>query len=364
MIIFIKEKYNGMKNKLLFLFLSIHVIFSNLSYSQNNIGEKSNEVTTALFQNQHPLSVKLKFSLKKIKNNTNDSTYVSSKIFYKNEAESWDSIKVNLRARGNHRRENCYYVPLKIKLKKSNVAGTLFEGNQKLKIVLPCLTGKNNDDYVIKEYMAYKLYELISPFHFKTRLANIEFIQIRGQRIIKQELKGIIIEDIDNVAKRLDGREYKRLVHPLEHDALTSIQNNLFQYLIGNTDFSTRSQHNQKQLFIDKKFICIPFDFDMSGLVDASYAAVSGTENMPIKITEVTQRLYKGYKRDELILQKVRQDFIDHKIQMFNTIDNLREFFHNPKQFLKARQFIVEFFEILESDSKFNENIVSRTRTK
>jgi len=364
MIIFIKQKYNGMKIKLLLLSLSIHIIFSNLSYSQDNIGKKNYEVTTALFQNQHPLSVKLNFSLKNIKNNTNDSTYVSSTLFYKNEAVLWDSIKVNLRARGNHRRENCYYAPLKIKLKKSIAAGTLFEGNQKLKIVLPCMAGKNNDDYVIKEYMAYKLYEIISPFHFKTRLANIEFIQDRGQRIIKQELKGILIEDIDNVAKRLNGREYKRFVHPLEHDGLTSIQNNLFQYLIGNTDFSTRSQHNQKQLFIDKKFICIPFDFDMSGLVDANYAAVSGTENMPVKITEVTQRLYKGYKRDELLLQKVRQDFISHKIQMFNAIDNLRGFFHNPKQFLKAKQFIVEFFEILESDNKFNENIVSRTRTK
>ena len=61
----------------------------------------------------------------------------------------------------------------------------------------------------------------------------------------------------------------------------------------------------------------------MSGLVNANYAAVSGIENMPIKITNVTQRLYKGYKRDELLLQKVRQEFISHKIQMFNTIENL-----------------------------------------
>ena len=364
MIIFIKAKYNGMKNQLLFFFLSIQVIFINLAYSQSNIGKKSFEETSALFQNQYLLSIQLKFSIKNIKKNTNDSTYVSSTLLYKNEDALWDSIKIKIRARGNHRRENCYYVPLKLKMKKWTAKGTLFEGNQKLKLVLPCLSDKNNDDYVVKEYMAYKLFEIISPFHFKTRLVNIELLQERGKRLIKKELKGIIIEDIDKVAKRHDGHEYKRFVHPLEQEAITSIQNNLFQYLIGNTDYSIRSQHNQKLLFIDKKFICIPYDFDMSGLVDANYAAVSGIENMPIKITEVTQRIFKGYKRDELLLQKVRQDFIGHKTQMFKAIDNLRESFHEPKQFLTAKQFIVDFFEILESDKKFNKHIVSRARTR
>ena len=354
-----------MKNRTLILFLLIHIIFVHFTYSQQNISKKNFKETSALFiDEQPPLSIQLKFSIKNINKNTNDSTYVSSILLYKNEDVLWDLLKIKIRARGNHRRENCYYVPLKLKLKKSSVKGTLFEGNKKLKLVLPCLPGKNNNDFVIKEYLAYKLYEIISPFHFKTRLVNIDFIEERGQRIKKQELKGILIEDIDKVANRHDGREYKTFVHPLQNDAITSIQNNLFQFLIGNTDFSTRTQHNQKLLFIDKKFICIPYDFDMSGLVNPNYAAVSGIENMPIKITEVTQRLYKGYKRDELLLQKVRQEFISHKIQIFKTIDNLRELFNDTKQYLKAKQFIVGFFEILESDKKFNKNIISRTRTK
>jgi hypothetical protein len=353
-----------MKNRKLILFLLIHLIIVHFTYSQQNISKKNFKETSALFKEQHPLSIQLKLSIKNINKNTNDSTYVSSKLFYKNKDVLWDSIKIKIRARGNHRRKTCYYVPLKLKLKKSSIKGTLFEGNKKLKLVLPCFLGKTSNDLVMKEYLAYKLYEIISPFHFKTRLVNIEFIEEKGQRLKKQELKGILLEDIDKVANRLNGREYKKFVHPLENDAITSIQNNLFQFLIGNTDFSTRSQHNQKLLFINKKFICIPYDFDMSGLVNANYAAVSGIENMPIKITNVTQRLYKGYKRDELLLQKVRQEFISHKIQMFNTIENLRELFNEPKQYLKAKQFIVDFFEILESDKKFNKKIMSRTRTK
>jgi hypothetical protein len=354
-----------MKNRTLILFLLIHLIFPHISYSQQNSSKNSNKESSALFiDNQQPLLVQLKFSINNVKKNTNDSTYVLSTLFYKSQGVFWDSLKIKIRARGNHRRETCYYVPLKLKLKKSSTKGTLFEGSKKLKLVLPCLPGKSNSDLIIKEYLAYKLYEIISPYHFKTRLVNIEFFEEKGKRIKKHELKGILIEDIDKVANRFNGRAYKRYVHPLENDAITSIQNNLFQYLIGNTDFSTRTQHNQKLLFIDNKFICIPYDFDMSGLVNANYAAVSGIENMPIKITEVTQRLYKGYKRDELLLQKVRQEFISHKIQIFNTIDDIRELFSDPKQFLKAKQYIADFFEIIESDKKFNKNMVSRTRTK
>ncbi len=351
-----------MKSQMLFLFLSLHVISANLSHAQNNIGENSFAETSLLFQNQLPLSMQLKFSIKDIKKYTNDSTYIKSKLFYKNETVSWDSIKIKLRARGSYRRENCYFVPLKLKLKKSITKGTLFEGNNKLKVVLPCLVEKYNDDFVVKEYMAYKLYEIISPYHFKTRLANIELLEERGQRIKKHDLKGILIEDIDNVANRFNGKEIDRSIHPMNLDTITAIQISFFQYLIGNTDFSLKYQHNEKLLFIDNKYISIPYDFDMSGLVNSSYAVVSNIQNIPLSITEVTQRLYKGYKRDELLLQEVRQDYMTHKTQIFIAIDNLKKFFNDPKQFYEAKKFIVDFYEILESDKKFEKYFMDRAR--
>lgn len=354
-----------MKNRKHILFILIHLIIVHFIYPQQEVNKKNfKETSTLLFDDQHPLSIQLKLSVKNIKKNTNDSTYVSSILYYKNEGVFWDSLKIKMRARGNHRRETCYYAPLKLKIKKSLNKGTLFEGNKKLKLVLPCLPGKTNNDLVIKEYLAYKLYEIVSPFHFKTRLVNIDLIESKGQRLKKQELKGIFIEDIDKVAKRVDGRVYKKYIHALENDAVASIQNNLFQFLIGNTDFSIRTQHNQKLLFVEKKFISVPYDFDMSGLVNPNYAAVSGIDNLPRKITKVTQRIYKGYKRDRLLLQQVRQEFITHKSQIFMTIDNLKEVFSDPKQYLKAKEYIAGFFEIIESDEKFNEIIISRIRTK
>ena len=166
-----------MKNRIFIIFFLIHLTFVHLTYSQQNINKNYFKETSALFiDKDHPLSIQLKYSIKNIKKNTNDSTYILSTLLYKNDKVLWDSIKIKIRARGNHRRETCYYVPLKLKLKKPSIKGTLFEGNKKLKLVLPCLSGITSNDLVIKEYLAYKLYEIISPFHFKTRLVNIDFL--------------------------------------------------------------------------------------------------------------------------------------------------------------------------------------------
>ena len=349
---------------MLYLFLLPWFFLGNVCFAQNLDKTTTDKQASKLFRSEQILPIKWTYSNREINRKTNDSTYIKAMLTYKSEDGKWVDLETEIRARGGFRRLNCYYTPIKLKLKKSKTKGTLFKGNKKLKLILPCLRGKTVNDKLIKEYLAYKLYEHISPYHFKTRLVDLEYTELKGKKAIVHSLKGILQEDDKNVAERLNGREYKKNIHPLQQDAIASIQNNLFQYLIGNTDFSMRSRHNQKIFFINKKYISIPFDFDMSGLVNASYATISGIENLPIKITAVSRRLYKGYKRDELLFQEVRQDFINNKVEMFNTINSLKKFFHYPKQFLSAKQFIVEFFEILENDDLFNKKIVNRARTK
>ncbi len=346
-----------MKLLIQFLFIISLSIVSHISYSQNNLNEP-----VPLFQVQEPLPIKLKFSIKDVKKNTNDSTYMESMLYYKNKSMAWDSLKIELRARGNNRRENCYYVPLRLKLNKSVTKETPFEGNKKLKLVLPCLIEANNDDYVIKEYMAYKLYEIVTPLHFKTRLVTIEFIEEKGKRTLSNDLKGFLIEDIDNVAKRFNGNEIKRRILPLQQDDLASIRNAFFQYMIANTDYSTTYNHNGKLLFVDKKIVPLPYDFDMSGLVNATYAVVSNVQNMNLNIENVTERAYKGYKRDEMLFEQVRKEFISNKSKMFEVIDGLEASFLDKNQFIRAKRFVGEFFEIIEDNTRFKKNILDKAR--
>ena len=354
-----------MKILRLFFFLVIQFFVAQVVMAQVGVVEKSSdELTALLFQEQYPLSMRLQFSIQDIKKNTNDSTYIKSTLFVQNAESSWDSLKIKLRVRGNHRLKNCYYAPLKLKLKNKATRGTIFEGATNLKLVLPCLLEMDNDDLVLKEYMAYKLYELISPYHFKSRIATIEFDEEKGNRIKKHYLKSILLEDIDQVSKRHNGQALPRKVHPLQQDDFSAIQNSFFQYLIGNTDFSTRGEHNQKLLYIDKKYVSIPYDFDMSGLVNASYASISGMENMKSTITMVTQRAYKGYNRDDELLQEVRQKYISSKDELFMVMDSLKEYFENPMLFVRAKDFVVEFFEIIESDKKFKKYILDSRRSR
>ncbi len=353
-----------MRNILYIPFFWCGLFIAGTSIAQDIVVENSDIAASPLFLNQKAMPLKMRFSNRNIRKNTNDSTYIVSTLFYKSQESTWDSMTVNLRARGNFRLENCYYVPLKMKLDRDVTRGTEFEGNQKLKVVLPCLTNRDTDDYILKEFMAYKLYEIISPYHFKTRLALIEFIEERGSREKRHTLKGILIEDIENVAARVNGKEIERLVHPLQQEPISSLHNSFFQFLIGNTDYSTKQQHNEKLLFINNNFICIPYDFDMSGLVNADYAFVANIQNMPRKITVVTDRLYKGYQREATLLEEVRRDYIRHKAEMMQAVAALKDLFNDPRQYSMAREYVEGFYDILENDKKFHAYIGSTGRLK
>ena len=351
-----------MKNLRFFLLLLF--ILNGISYSQNLIKTDQIKGVSALFQNQQILQIKLSYSNKDLNKNTNDSTYIKSNLSYQLDDNSWKSLEIDLRARGNFRRKRCYFLPLKIKIDKSIRKGTLFTDNKKLKLVMPCFNQKNANDNVVNEYIAYKLFEIISPFHFKTRLTNIDFTEIRRKKIINHSLKGFFIEDIKKVAKRHNGKVLKRFVHPLQQEEITSVKNAFFQFMIGNTDFSVAYQHNGKLLFIDKKTIVIPYDFDLSGLVDASYAVVSEIQKEPLDINKVTQRMYRGFKRDPRIFKQVRNEFLDNKIKILQTMDSYESIFNDPKEFLIAKDFILDFFKIIEDDKKFKKYILDKARTK
>jgi len=352
-----------MKKQILFTFILFFIVLCNHSYAQKTEELNTPKKVSKLFMSDELLPLKLSFSNKNIKKNTNDSTYIKTDLSYLTEKGTWDMLEVELRTRGKFRLENCYFPPVKIKIKKSASKGTLFEGNKKLKLVLPCFGNNDRNDYIIKEYMAYKLFEAISPYHFKTRLVDISFTEIKGKKTKIHELKGILIEDDKKVAKRFDGKVSDRNVHPMGQEPVSSVRNAFFQYMICNTDYSTMVQHNEKLLFINKKFTPLPYDFDMSGLVDPSYGVVSVVNGEPL-VSSINVRLYRGFKRDPKIIEQVRKECLENKIKLLSIVDSLAPYFDDPKEFSKAKNFISDFFDILHDDAKFQKEIIAKLRTK
>ncbi len=351
-----------MQTKLGILTLCIFLSFT--CFGQKDIKSKKLGEVSKLFATQTVLPVQLSYSNRALKKQTNDSTYLDIDLKYSDVTSTMTTLPVRIRARGNFRRKNCYFAPVKFRLKKEDAKGTLFKGNKELKLVLPCLKESSANDDVIKELLAYKLYEVVSEYHFKTRLLELSLNESRGKKIEKHNVKAFFIEDMDELEDRFGGKKLKRNVHPLQQDSLHSVRNAFFQYMIGNTDFSTGYQHNQKILFVNGSSIPIPYDFDMSGLCDVSYAVVSQIEGNVLPLASVTQRLYRGFKRSDAVTLMVRNEFLKNQDKMITILNEHKAYFENPKEFLKCKDYLMAFFDTLQNPIKFKAEISDKERIK
>ena len=115
---------------------------------------------------------------------------------------------------------------------------------------------------------------------------------------------------------------------------------------------------------VDKVIFPVPYDFDMSGQVNASYAVVSNINDTELPISEVTQRMYRGFKRHDSILQKVRKEFLDNESNLLSEVHELKPYFENPKEFESALKYINSFFLVISDDAKFKRSILDMARTK
>ncbi|MCW5515907.1 CotH kinase family protein [Muriicola sp. Z0-33] len=315
--------------------------------------------TSGLFDSNEILPLRLRYSNQRIRLETNDSTYLKTAISYVGKDDIWSKMDVRMRARGKFRLDNCYFSPIKLRIDKADAEGTLFEGNKKLKLVLPCLNYRYMNDKLLREYLAYKMYEIVTPFHFKTRLVDIKFSEINGDEIIEHDLLGILVEDIKKVAKRHHGLVIDDHPNGLARDALTAVRNNFFQFMIGNTDYSNTYEHNQKLMIVSKNMIAVPYDFDMSGLVNPQYSVVADTIQLGLDISNSIERKYKGIEAPPELLDQVRQEFIAKKDRILEEVRRHRRLFRSRKEYGAAKEYLLGFYDILESDLRFQERIIS-----
>lgn len=349
--------------RILQLFILLILLPPALIFSQEDKKTEDAPVVR-LFDSEEPLKMRFEYSIRDLKKETNDSTYILTLVSYQSEGGQWQELEGKIRVRGNFRLETCNFPPVKLKFKKKAAEGTIFQRNRSLKLVVPCLKQYDMNDNVLKELMAYKIYEEVSPYYLKTRQLDIDFTEIKGNKTKEYQLTGFFIEDIDKMAERHDGKEINRSIHPMEQDNVCSVRNDFFQYMIGNTDFSVTYRHNEKLIYTGNLIIPVPYDFDMSGLVNASYSLVSEVGNKTLPITDVTQRWYRGFKRTGDCYETVRKEYLESKAAVMQIVDSYKEEFENPKEFFEARKFLMEFFDVLSDDDAFKKNILTAAREK
>jgi hypothetical protein len=162
-----------------------------------------------------------------------------------------------------------------------------------LPLTTHCRDGSDSyEQYLLKEYFAYRIYGLLTAKSLRVRLARVTYRDAADPAHVTQRY-GFFTEHFDSLAARQGAEVWRpaaldlQTVDPQELATMT-----LFQYLIGNTDWSAVYGHNVVAIRDRAGAVSVaPYDFDFSGLVDAGYAGPP--PGLPIR--NVQQRLFRGF---------------------------------------------------------------------
>ncbi len=274
----------------------------------------------ALFTGQAPLAMTIQADMRGLlKDRGDERDEHPAHLAYRDAGGAVDMQEIKIRVRGNFRRQarNCSFPPLRLNVKKKRVKGTLFEGQDKLKLVVPCRQGNPAyEQYLLLEYLVYRMYNELTDFSFRVRLVEVAFEDTEG-RWGRYETYGFLIEDEEAMAERNRGALLdQERHHPEAMDRTQVTLLALFQYMIGNTDWSVPALHNIKLVHQPDQLYPhpVPYDFDFCGFINTPYALPPA--GLPIK--KVTDRHYQGYCRsnEELaplvaLFQEKRAVFVD-----------------------------------------------------
>jgi len=270
-------------------------------------------------------------------------------------------LLVKTRGSWRLRRDICTIPPLFLVFPEdqTQTKGTLFAGQDVLPLTTHCSSKQGRtDDYVLKEYLAYRIYNLFSEKSVRVRLAYIRYRKPNVNKLPKPHY-AFFNEHFHSVAARNDAEfwETPRL-NPAQTDSMEMATMELFQYMIGNTDFSSLGQHNIVLLRTSEgRVTTLPFDFDFSGLVSAKYAGPD--PRLPLQSNR--QRLYRGFCHPDLDWDQLFQRFIDKKAQVFELLDSTPGLTRRAQK--STRKFLNEFYKIMDSPKLRQRNIVDACRT-
>ncbi len=340
--------------RLVVLFTAIFLFLFYQSISQSGtitFNWKNEFAEKNLFDSEEVLSITLSGNLRDVLNDRNNTPKNYPLILsYQNEDSTAITMPVEVRTRGHFRRmrENCSYPPLLIQFPKEGPhLSSVFKNQNKLKLVMPC----RGDDYVVREWLVYKLYNLVTPKSFRARLVQVTLNDDRSKKGSKPFF-GLLLEEEKQMARRNKLVAVDRKLKPEDVQADEFINMTVFEYLIGNTDWSIQYLQNIKLLAKDSLAVpvAVPYDFDHAGIVFAPYAKPAEE----LEMSSIRQRRYRGYcVKDLKIFEKVIARYNDLKKDIYSlygectllddkyiksTIKFLDDFYdtiNNPKEWQK-----------------------------
>lgn len=256
---------------------------------------------TPLFARDAPIRLTIQGPINLIARDAEDSTTARPATLTLVTPPETHAIRLSARGITRRRKDTCTFPPLRVDLAQPAAATSLFAGQRRLKLVTHCRSQDSFQQHLLLEYATYRIFNLLSPASFRVRLATVDYAEPSGK--VSTSRWGFFIEDLDDAARR-NGTTQARVgdrILTTQLDPRQAARVPLFQYMIGNLDWSMRAGpqgegccHNGR-LIVGKAstYIPLPYDFDYSGLVGAPYAVPPEG----FRIRNVRTRVYQGYCR-------------------------------------------------------------------
>jgi hypothetical protein len=274
-----------------------------------------------------------------------------------------DNFDIELRVRGNNRlnADVCRRPPLRIEFEPKAIKETLYAHQKSLKLVVQCKATATYRDYLRAEFLIYRMFNLLTPLSYNVRWLNVSYTDEKGK--VRQE-PAFFVERKSRLAKRnnLETTKVGGILRS-ELEPNSSALVGLFQYMVSNADYSLVASaddsccHNAKILRgEDSLYRPVIYDFDSSGLVNASYA----TANSSLRIKKVTQRLYRGYCAHNSQISEARRQMLSMREAL---LDILRTDTVLGKRALKQRvKYFTKSLEMIADDEAWQEKVLDGCR--
>lgn len=332
------------------------VCFGNIKAQQEKTGQ-----AMMLFQSDEILNLRLEADFKTVFSVKDDSTYFPAEFTLTDNAGFTRKMDVKIRTRGKTRRENdvCRFTPLRVQFPKKETANTPFEGQRAIKLVTHCNKPDFNEQNTIIEYLIYRAFNILTDSSFRVRPAIIDYIYTDKKADSIRKF-AFFIEREKHLAERLHAVEFEeKKINPFRLNPFHTCLMDMFQYMIGNTDYSTYELHNIILISDSSRSlppVAVPYDFDWSGLISAVYAVPH-----PLIHTEkVTERVYRGFKKQpEVILYAIHQ-FKTRKQEIYQLFENFEMLDGDRKK--QIISYLDEFYDIINNDRLIKMEFIDRAR--
>lgn len=336
------------------MLLATLILTTQLAYSQ-----KSGIDKVQFFKDETSVNVTLESYWTKVFNQKNKEGRVFPARFISKINDSLDvNEPVNLTVRGHFRRDYCVIPPLKLSFSKTT--DSKMHALKSIKLVSSCRPNGTYEQFLLKEYLIYKIYNLLTEKSFWVRLLKVDYKDSNGNKSNFIE-PAFFTEDLKDMAKRnkcIEWKKGKLSTESTNRKQMTMVA--VFEFMIGNTDWSVPGDHNivliQSKDDSTSVPFAVPYDFDYSGLVNTEYAVPD-----PLLNTEqVQERVYRGYARTMEELNETLEIFEQQKDKIYALINNFEPLTSRNKKGMIS--YLEEFYKIIRNPKEVKYNFIDKAR--